>query len=160
MSPRKTIHSLLSYKCASREEFPIKIKRKWKNERRFPIKDRKKAKKKKEITDQRSEERKKEKEKENPNQRLEEDKEVNRKVLGPDNIWTKYGNVTSKKGNRDLRHMKWSPPWLPTKLLCASYFFAHTKQKQRKGTGRNALSQVSHQKHNSRKSPIDPWSCM
>ena len=107
-----------------------------KRKKKIPDQDRKKAKKKK-IPDQRSKENKKKKfptkdqnkakEKEIPNQRLEEDKEVNRKVFGPDNIWTKYGNVMSKKGkkgNRDLRHMKRSPSWLPTKPLCVDDFFA------------------------------------
>ena len=97
ISPRKKIHSLLSYKCASREEFSIKDQKKAKEKKNIPDQDRKKAKKKREkIPDQRSEEsekkkfltkdRKKAKEKEIPNQRLEEDKEVNRKVFGPNNI--------------------------------------------------------------------------
>ena len=59
ISPRKKIHSLLSYKCASREEFSIKDQKKAKEKKNIPDQDRKKAKKKREkIPDQRSKENK------------------------------------------------------------------------------------------------------
>jgi len=69
-----------------------------------------------------------------------------------------YRIVTSKKekkNNHDLRHMKQYLSWLPTKSLCPRLFRIVPKE-NRKGKGRNAQSQTSHQKHHSRKSPFNP----
>jgi len=130
-----------------KKEDPFTVKRQICFKRKIPDRGSEESERKKKIPDQRSEEskkrnsqpkigrkQKKRKRKGNSLSRLEEDKEVNRKVFRLDNIWTKYENVTSKKGkkgNRDLRHMKLSPPWLPTKLLCAGEFFRPALNKNR-----------------------------
>ena len=118
-----------------------KQKKKEKKKEKFPIKECEKAKKGKKIPDQGSEE--------------------NRRNIQK-GLWTRqYLNNTElspskqkKKGKHDL---KWSSPFDCQPKSCAlATFSPRTKQKNRKGKGKNTQSQIPHLKTIPKISPIDP----
>jgi len=153
LKPRSqlTINLDLGWECPSLPSEENK-KRKKKESSRSKIG---RKQKKKKVSDQRSEENKRK----IPYQRLEENERNIQKGL-----WTRQymNNTKLSQANKKRKETTWSGhlPLIANQNPVHRWLSHPPLNKNRKGKGQNTQIQISHQKHHSRKIPIDSWSRM